>query len=154
MATTTLKVPAAVPTAAALAIPVEPVSQDDLTLWHSLTQELERVKTAELVLRKKIFAGMFTNPHEGTNTVPLSQGWVLKGQYKINRTVDVAMLTTHAAMLHEKGVPVDELLKYKPELVTAGYRNITDEQRLLFDIVLDIKIGTPSLEIVLPKRAT
>lgn len=145
---------AATAASVSLALPVPHVTQEDLNTWYTLQKELERVKTAELEMRKKIFAAYFANPKEGTNTVPLSEGWVMKGMHKINRSVDIALLTTHAAMLNEQQVPVDALLKYKPELVTAAYRALTDEQRKLFDLVLDIKLGTPALEVVLPKKNT
>lgn len=137
-----------------LTIPPVVATQDDLTKWYKLQEELESIKIAELELRKKIFGSFFITPKEGTNTADLSDGWKLKGGYKINRSIDVALLTAHVQELHAKGIPVDSLIKYKPELITAPYRALTDVQRLEFDKVLDIKIGTPSLEIVLPKRST
>ena len=91
--------------AATVAIPAPIVTQSDLSAWYNLTIELEKIKTAELELRKKIFAGFFTDPNEGVNTAQLSEGWVLKGQHKINRSVDIALLTAHMADLRTFGVP-------------------------------------------------
>lgn len=138
--------------AADLTIPAEQATQEDLNTWYKLQEQLAKLKDQELTLRNKIFKSYFAAPKEGTNTMPLSEGWVLKGEYKINRTVDVATLTAKVALLRTAGVPMDDLIRYKPELVTTEYRKLTDERRQLFDEVLIIKVGTPSLDIVLPKR--
>ncbi len=137
----------------ALAIKPAPVTQEEMNTWHKLVSELERVKNAELALRNKIFAHFFQQPKEGTNTAPLAAGWVIKGDYKINRKVELPQLNVFVAPLREKGIPMDDLIRYKPEVVTAEYRKLTDEQRKEFDQVLTITVGTPSLEVVLPKRA-
>lgn len=134
------------------AMPAPVVTQEDMNLWYKLQDELSKIKAAELELRKKIFAGKFINPTEGTNTVPLSDGWVLKGQYKIDRKVDEALLVTLEPILKQNKIPVKELINYKPELALRNYRDLSDEQQAIFDQVLVIKVGTPSMEIVKPKR--
>ena len=140
------------PEAPNLGIPPEPVTQEDLNIWFELQKQLDVVKKQEMDLRKRIFAHFFQHPKEGTNTVPLSAGWVLKGQYKIDRKLDEATFITLAPMLREKGLDVDSLVKYKPELVLPIFRTLTLEQAATFEQVLIIKPGAPSLEIVLPKR--
>lgn len=140
------------PQTPSLAVKAETVTQEDLNKWYKLHEELEDIKNQELMLRRKIFGAYFTNPKEGVNNVPLSEGWILKGEYKINRSVDVASLTTHSAELRVHNIPLDDLIKYKPEVVIAEYRKLNPEERLMFDSVLVIKVGTPGLEIVLPKR--
>ena len=72
----------------AAAKPAEQVSQAEMEEWYTLTEQLVTLKEREMELRKKIFAANFPNPKEGTNTVPLTGGWVLKGQFKIDRKVD------------------------------------------------------------------
>lgn len=136
----------------AVATPIAIVTQNDMDKWFNLTKQLEQIKLEEMELRKKIFAYYFTQPKEGTNTVPLNAGWVIKGEYKINRTVDVQLLTAHIADLRKKKVPIESLIKYEPKLVTAEYRKLDDKQRKELDAILKISVGSPSLEIVLPKR--
>jgi hypothetical protein len=128
------------------------VTQEDLNTWYSLQAELERVKTAELVLRNKIFKYYFKNPKVGVNNHDLTQGWVLKGEYKLNYKVDIPLFTTLKAGFAEAGLPVDDLVKYKPEMSVTAYKALTEEQRRAFDQVLEIKPGTPALSIVLPKK--
>lgn len=135
-------------------IPKPAVTQEDLNEWSRLQQELAKIKASEMLLRTKIFKALFPNPVEGTNTVPLgTEGWVMKAQHKIDRVPDVALLTAKAADLRAQGIPVDSLIRSKPELAKAEYNKLTEDQRHEFDQVLTIKPGSPSLEIVLPKRA-
>jgi hypothetical protein len=48
---------------------------------------------------------------------------------------------------------IDKLVKWKPEVAITEYRKLTEEERNRFDQCLVIKPGSPSLEIVIPKRA-
>ena len=135
-------------------IPENTVTQADMDEWYALQKQLAAVKAAEMLLRMKIFKFYFPNPEEGANQVHLgTEGWVIKAKYPITRKPDVALLTAKAAELRAAGVPVDSLIKSVPELVTTEYRKLTEEQTKLFDQILDIKPGSPALEVVLPKRA-
>lgn len=135
-------------------IPANAVTQEDLNAWSEMQKQLGALKSAEMLLRTKIFKGLFPNPVEGTNSVPLgTEGWQIKAKYPINRKPDVALLTARAQELREAGIPLDSVIRAVPELATGEYRKLTDEQRYLLDQVMEIKPGSPALEIVLPKRA-
>ena len=133
-------------------IPENQVTQADLERWYVLQEELARKRNEEQLLRQKIFNGMFHEPVEGTNNLDLADGYVLKGKRVINRTVDEAAFKSSIEELAKNGIRTDEIVKYKPELVTSAYRKLTEEQRHLMDTVLIIKDGMPGLEIVLPKK--
>lgn len=132
----------------------EQVTQADLDKWHELNEQLKKIKGEEITLRLKIFKGMFHNPVEGTNSIPLAEGWVLKGKHTINRSIDIGALSALREEFTKAGIHTDEVVKYKPELKIAAYRTLTEEQRHLFDQALVVKDGSPALEIVLPKRRT
>ncbi len=134
-------------------IPENQVTQKDLEQWYKIHEKLTKLKNEEQLLRTKIFKGMFHDPKEGTNSVDLADGYVLKGKRVINRTVDDAAFKSSIEELAKNGIPTDEIVKYKPELVTSAYRKLTEEQIQLFDTVLIVKDGMPGLEIVKPKRA-
>ena len=122
--------------------------------------ELKRIKASEMLLRTKIYKGLFTAPEEGTNTLPLDGGWVIKAKRTIQRDVDLAALTINASVpegkeksrLGEAGIVPEALIKWKPELVLKNYRLLTDEQKTIFNECLVIKDGSPALEIVLPAK--
>jgi hypothetical protein len=136
------------------AIPANVVTQKDLNQWSELQKQLGALKSAEMILRIKIFKGLFPTPVEGTNSIPLgTEGWVIKAKYPINRKPDVALLTARVAELRAAGIVVEDVIRNVPELATGEYRKLTEEQRNLLDQVMEVKPGSPALEIVLPKRA-
>jgi hypothetical protein len=135
-----------------VAIPKNDVTKEDIATWYKMHQQLGKLKSAEMLLRNKIFKGLWLEPVEGTNKYELDKGFVLKATYPITRKVDIALLTTMSPELRTAGIMVDNLVKYKPELVVAVYRTLTTEQQQSFDRILEIKPGSPQLEIVQPKR--
>ena len=134
-------------------IPENQVTQQDMERWYTVQEQLSKLKNEEQLLRQKIFKGMFHDPKEGANSVDLADGFVLKGKRVINRTVDDAAFKASVEELAKNGIATDQIVKYKPELVTSEYRKLTAEQINLFDTVLIVKDGMPGLEIVKPKRA-
>jgi hypothetical protein len=125
-------------------IPERQVTVDHLKEWYTLKKDMDEMKNKEIVLRQFIFAGLFPNPEEGTNSLPVEDGTgaVVKGVHTINRAVQVELL--------------EELKKVQamPDSNQPKLDQLTDEQRLLFDQVLVIKPGMPGLDIVIPKRST
>lgn len=144
-----------------VAVPENTVTQEDLTKWYELQQQLAAVKASEMLLRTKIYKGLFVEPKEGTNSIPLSAGWVLKAKRTIQRDIDLAAFQALATMdqetqkskFSEAGIVPEIMIKWKPELVTKSYRALTPEQLAIFDQCLIIKDGSPALEIVLPAAA-
>lgn len=133
-------------------IPENQVTQKDLEEWYKLKKKLAETKVKEELLRKKIFAGYFPEAHEGTNSMPLPDGYVLKAVRTINRSVDDAAFRSSLEELAKHGIPTDEIVKYKPELAIGTYRKLTAENQKLMDTVLVVKDGMPQLDIVKPKR--
>lgn len=138
-----------------------PITAEDLVRWYELSEQLSKLKSAEAMLRARIFNFYFKEPKEGTNTVPLNDGTgaVVKGTHVLNRAVDVGTLDALRATQAVEGyngpkLELDKLVKYKPEVSISEYRKLTDEERTLFDSALIIKPGSPQLEITIPKRAT
>ena len=134
-------------------LPTNTVTQEDLNTWAQMQVQLSNLKTAEMLLRQKIFKHFFTAPTEGTNTAPLSEGWVLKATYPITRKVEMPLLVAAAPDLRNAGIIVEDLIRNVPELVISKYRTLTPEQVQLVDRVLTVKPGSPQMEIVQPKRA-
>jgi hypothetical protein len=135
------------------------ITQADIVAWYKLQEQLTEVKAAEAMLRARIFRGVFANPVEGTNTYDLDDGtgFVLKGGRVVNRKVLEDEVESYKTRMKEEGSNLpkfkfDKLIRWKPELVKSEYNKLTDEERHQFDSVLEIKDGTPSLEIVKPKR--
>lgn len=120
---------------------------------ESLNEKIAILKEEENALRKELFEACFENPVEGTNSFKLYNGHVLKFTHKINRTLDSAALSTVREMLTEKNVNMDDLIRMKPELSVSAYKKLPEDSRKIMDLAITAKPGTPSYEIVLPKRA-
>lgn len=128
---------------------------DMLAEWEVASKALDEIKAIELDLRLKLFAGAFANPKEGTNTHHLPDGRDIKGQYKINRRIDEAALPAVLETLREHGVAnTDALVRFKPELNKREWDSLSDESKLLFSPAVIATPGTPSFDVVVPKRRT
>ena len=134
-------------------IPKNTVSQKDLETWYQIQDTLKKLKAQEMILRKRIFEHYFPEPKEGTNSHELNDGYVLKAKYGLLRDIDVGELQSCGDLFAQAGISADALVQWKPFLKVKEYRQMTAEQRALFDRCLVIKPGAPSLEITLPKKA-
>lgn len=122
--------------------------------WVQAKRYLAQVRLEEASLRHRIFGWLFPEAKEGTNSAPLPYGWSAKGVQNINRSIDPGQLQAIAPKLVEMGVNLSLLVEWKPELKTGVYRQLTDEQRLLFDTCLTIKEGSQELSLIEPKKET
>lgn len=136
------------------AIPAKTCTMQDVIEWYNASEQLTALKNKEMLLRKHVFDGMFSEPKEGVNSQPLPDNWVLKGKYTLNRTPDMDAFAQMAPALRDAGVILESLIEWKPSLKTSTYRDLSDEQRKMVDQCLVIKPGSPALEIVMPKRAS
>ncbi len=123
--------------------------------WYAAQKQVAEIAkplvAREMLLRRLVLATVFINPKEGTNKEDLPEGWQVKLGYTIDRKVDKARLTTVNEEMRTLGVNPDKLIRWTPELEVKEYRGLTEEQRKVFDQALQIKPGTPTLELVPPK---
>jgi hypothetical protein len=132
--------------------------QDQTTVLNEWYQawldaaEAKKIIEREQTLRKQTIALYFPEPKEGTNTLPLAAGWKLKATYKLERDLDIAVLTAIADKIRGAGINLDTIIDWKPRLKTTVYRELTEEQRLLFDQALIIRPSTSSLDLIPPKE--
>lgn len=133
-------------------IPEDEFSERDLQEWYKAKQELARVKSREMLLRMKVFRACFPVPKEGTNSFELPDGYVLKATYGLNRDVDMGAFQVLKPMLEENNISADALVQYRASLKKAEYNKLTEEERRLVDQALIIKPGSPSMDIVKPKK--
>lgn len=127
---------------------------DAIAEWWRVDQHLADVKARELELRKRIFAEAFPSPTEGSanNKLPLSEGWILQGDYKINRSVDEAVVTSLRNMGPNVAALVDSVIRWKPEIRLKEWKALAQEDKILLSDLVVEKPGTPALEVKLPKR--
>lgn len=146
----------------------QPVTLEDLARWYNLQAELGKLKAQEALLRPIIFKHFFPGAHEGVNDYllpvdpndPNAVPYVLKGTRKIDRKIDLPVYYSYSkewadpdtgevfpSQFAAKGIPIDELIEFKPELRVGAYKKLDPEKRAFVDQVLNIKDATPSMEI-------
>lgn len=135
-------------------IPTNTATMEDVARWYALNDELKAKKIEEMALRKRIFETYFPNAVEGTNKYELPDGFQMKGKRVISRDIDKGSLQALASsdVFTQHGINADELVEWKPALKLLAYRKLTPEQAEVFDQVLVVKDGAPSIEIILPKK--
>ena len=123
--------------------------------WADQKRALSAAKDLENHMRLGIVNTFFAKAKsEGSSTMKVADGRKIAATKVLNRTVDVELLQVMSKEFVEKGIPVDTLIKYRPEVVISVYRELTEEQRMFFDQVLTITDGTPQLELRTPKNWT
>jgi hypothetical protein len=139
---------------------IDDVMQQNLQRWALLQKEIRALAEAmapiveeEKMLRALIVSVAFPKETEGTHDIDLANGWKLKAALKLDRKVDEAALPAVVAQLQKMQVNADVLLRVKHEVEVKQYRQLTEEQRKVFDQMLTIKPQTPTLELVPPKEA-
>lgn len=120
-----------------------------LQLWYQQKRDLTALKVVEHFERVRLSSFYFTAPREGTNRIDLGGGFDLKLDHSYNYKVDVAALdNVTPAQIKKHKLPWDDLFIYEPKLSVKTYRALTTEQKAFVDALLDIKEGSPQLEIV------
>lgn len=147
----------------------------DLATWYDCQAKLEKLKADELTYRNKVVQYFFPDGlKEGVQDVDMPEGWKLKVTGKINRKVQpelIAMVTQELDKVQES-VPAEErlqcadLIRYKPELSVTEYKKLVEQVKTssggtqeffktlltTFDQVLVTSDGTPSVELIQPKK--
>ena len=122
------------------------------TLYHQLLQEwlaeaeiLADAKAKEMTLRV-----LFPNPKEGTTVYAFGTGKTapkLTLTQPFNRKLDEATLPgTLERMRNECGVITDDLVRYKPELVTKPFRELPAEALAILAESMTTTPGSPGLK--------
>jgi len=125
-----------------------------LTEWHVAKQEAlacKPITDRELMLRKQLLRVFFPNPKEGANVCPLPNDCKLTITAPLTRSIDKEGLIELNDELVAMGIDIIGLIEYEPKLKVSAYRELSTEQRNLFDRCLVVKDGAPTIEIKEPK---
>lgn len=133
----------------------------DLTLdqkileWNGNAEALARLKKIEMAQRKELVEEIFTDPKVGTNHHDLGHGYKLTFTHKMDTKLDAeafALIQPEIEKLGETAkAELGETITYKPSLVMAGYKALSDDVKELFDEAITVKPASPTLKLVQPK---
>ncbi len=123
-----------------------------LAAWHDLKARAAELGAQEVALRKELFGEAFPQPEEGSkyNKLDLPDGYMLQGDYKINRKIDEAALGEVQKQMDQ--VMFNRAICFKPKLNKAGFKDIPEDQRTILSAAIIATPGTPSLEVVQKKK--
>lgn len=119
--------------------------------WKDLKEQLAIVKEQEMSMRKQLVEADFSPEYDGTQTLELGGGYELKATNKKNYKLSDKESVEKALSNYEDEKLADRLIKWKPELVKKEYKNLSDEDRKIIDIVITTTFGAPTLKLVEPK---
>ena len=115
--------------------------------WHNSMVRLKALKLEEAELRKKVIS-YFPAPVEGTNKLDLGDGHSIKLTHKLTRNIDEAALIERTEEMESQGIPLDMLIRRKPELAKSVYNKLPKAALQLFDQLLIVRPASGSIEIV------
>jgi len=132
---------------------ITPEFEAKLREWHELKAQAAAATKREQEMRRELFAEAFPDPTEGSkhNKLEIGDGFILQGDYKINRTLDKAALS-ELAKAEETAAIVDATVNYEPKLDTRAFKALLPDAKAAISEMVVEKPGTPSLTIVQPKR--
>ena len=122
-----------------------------LTEWQRVAAEAKRAAAKEMELRKALFQAAFPTPTEGVNKLELSDGRIVKGTHKVNRTVDQAAVAAALEPLRKLGqndVTPEEVFPVKYDLSMKAVKKLTAEGQLAASKAIVAKPGSPTLEVI------
>ena len=116
-----------------------------------LKEQLDPLVAQERAIRKQIVDAFEQKTEGSKNEIGLANGYTLKMNYKLKREIDEPALKNLYQELEEAKVPVEMLIKQKPQLELKIYRALTEEQKQVVDKALIIKEDSYTVEIIPPK---
>lgn len=134
-----------------------------LKRWEECKATLEAAKNTEMEVRKAVAAYVFPTPKEGVNNHELGGGYVLKMGHKLNYSLKgdndaIEAVEDKCAKLGNEGqFLIERVIVWEAKFSKSEYNKLDDtlpvhkDVKAAIDSVLEIKPGSPSLEIKEPK---
>lgn len=127
--------------------------------WIDADKAMRAAKDLEAAARKAVVESIGFDPEkkEGTERLPLANGWEIKAVKKQNYSLKNAAGETDLALdkmekMGEEGKFLAErLVKWKPDLSIKEWKELPEKFKPLFATCLTISDGMPTLELIEPK---
>lgn len=115
--------------------------------WQNVKAELASLQEQEKALRKRIIEDNFKDVNPDTDEGTHRKG-PLKVRFGLTRTVNSDDLLRLQDEFLASGIPLGEVVVFKPSLNLKAYRALTVDQQRSFDRCLVVKPSLPTLEVV------
>ena len=111
--------------------------------WQTTKTQLAILQDKEKELRAEIIKRCFADESEGTH-----RKGALKARFGMTRTVNSDDLLRLQDEFLASGIPLGDVVQFKPSLNLKAYRALTVDQQRSFDRCLVVKPSMPTLEVV------
>ena len=111
--------------------------------WQAAKEQLALLQDQEKEFRAEIIKRRFEDQSEGTR-----KSGNLKARFGMTRTVNSDDLLRLQDEFLGQGIPLGDVVTFKPSLNLKGYRALTVDQQHSFDRCLVVKPSLPTLELV------
>ena len=111
--------------------------------WQATKTQLAILQDKEKELRVQIIKCCFDDESEGTR-----KSGNLKARFGMTRTVNSDDLLRLQDEFLASGIPLGDVVQFKPSLNLKAYRALTVDQQRSFDRCLVVKPSLPTLEVV------
>lgn len=135
--------------------PATPEIREAIDEWQKVVRYLNKAVDRERELRAMIVKYHFEELREGTQKVDTVDGWEIKADVPVNRSVDEAVIqtvleetwngATHSS--DEVRTAVAGLIRWKPEIVMEHFRKLDERTWMLFSRAYSEKPGLAQLSI-------
>lgn len=121
-----------------------------LTTWYEADRVLRQAIANESAARTALAALAFPTGKEGTENLPVGNGYILKGTFRINYSLDSNRVEEVFKPLPRQ--IAQSLVKWDAKLRAGAYKALEPAHKAIVNQVLTIKPGMPALELVQPKE--
>lgn len=124
-----------------------------LTEWNNVKQQIAGLQARELQLRTHLLTNCFDPEFvAGSRTIPLWQGWRLRGKRSWDYKLTDANGETRFALAQLRPETANNVVRWKPDLSVSGYKALDEAAQRLFTPALTIKPESPQLELLAPNQ--
>lgn len=121
---------------------------NNLNELEKLRSWIKQARDQEMELRLKVCKTLFPEPKGGTNTAEIPGFGKVKAVYTTIIEVDKASLMNSRGIPENSDIPFEMLIDWKPALVNAVYKQLTEDAQHRVDMFLIAKPQKPSVEII------
>lgn len=122
-----------------------------LQQWNQAKEELKKWKELEGDLRDILVDHLFNKElTEGTESIDLANGWILKTTKKLSYKLDNAQGEVAAFCASLPDSLSKALVRWKPELSIATFRKLDPHTKKQIESILSVESSKPSLELIPP----
>lgn len=129
----------------------DPATIDALTRWNNIKVQIAALEQQEKLLRTELLTTCFDPEFlKGSRTIPLWQGWRLRGQRSWSYKLTDENGETRTVLSQFYPETARNLVTWKPNLSTKAFNDLAQDAQAAFAPALTIAPESPQLTLLAP----